>query len=123
MAVRASQRDPLVLNVAQGTTNGALHHEATNAAGLVAADDGVLHCVHDGVDHGVHGRYVGVRHVSLPWVNSGENSGKNSGESLLPSSFLQELDDFSWSLFYSQRESFCSQGTDGLALGVESESV
>ena len=98
-----------MLNVAQGTTNGALHHEATNAAGLVAANDGVLHCVRDGIDHGVHGRYVGARHVSLPWVNSGENSGKNSGESLLPSSFLQELDDFSWSLFYSQLESLCSQ--------------
>jgi len=56
-------------------------------------------------------------------VNSGENSGKNSGESLLPSSFLQELDDFSWFLFYSQLESFCSQGTEGLALGVESESI
>ena len=65
-----------MLNVAQGTTNGALHHEATNAAELVVANDGVLHCVRDGIDHGVHGRYVGSRHVRLPCRNSGDVSGK-----------------------------------------------
>ena len=79
MAVRASQRDPLVLNVAQGTTNSALHHEATNAAGLVAVNDGVLHCVRDGIDHGVRGRYVGSRHVCLPCRDSGDGQGFRRG--------------------------------------------
>ena len=41
--IGATERDPLVVDVGQGTANSALHHEATNAAGLVAADDGVLH--------------------------------------------------------------------------------
>ena len=62
-----------MVDVAQGTANNALHHEVTNSAGLVVANDGVLHCVRDGIDHGVHGRYVGGRHVSLPCVNSGES--------------------------------------------------
>ena len=70
-------RNPLVVDVAQGMANNALHHEVTNSAGLVVANDGVLHCVRDGIDHGVHGRYVGGRHVSLPCVNSGENSGES----------------------------------------------
>ena len=74
--IGATERDPLVVDVGQGTANSALHHEATNAAGLVAADDGVLHCVRDGIDHGVHGRYVGSRHVHLPCRNSGDVSGK-----------------------------------------------
>jgi len=90
-----------VVDVAQITTNSALYHEATNSTGLVAADDGVFHCARDGVDPGIHGRYVGGRHVSLPCVNSGENPGKDAGEfrrdSLLmswfwSSSFLRERD-------------------------------
>ena len=51
--------------------NNALHHESTNAARLVAANDGVPHCVRNGVDYGVHGRYFGSRHVGLPCRDSG----------------------------------------------------
>jgi len=80
MAIGAPGRNPLVVDVAQITTNSALYHEATNSTGLVAADDGVFHCARDGVDPGIHGRYVGGRHVSLPCVNSGENPGEDAGE-------------------------------------------
>ena len=79
MAIGAPGRNPLVVDVAQSTTISALYHEATNSARLIAADDGFFHCVRDGVDHGIHGRYGG-RHVSLPCVNSGENPGEDAGE-------------------------------------------
>ena len=61
-----------MMDVTQRTANGALHHEATNTARLVAANDGVLHCIRDGIDHDFHERYVRSRHVALPCRDSDE---------------------------------------------------
>ena len=66
------ERNLLVMDVVQGTANNALHHEMTDATRLVAVDDGILHCIRDGMDRDVHGRYIGIRHLSLPFVNSSE---------------------------------------------------
>ena len=62
-----------MMDVTQRTVNGVLHHEVTNTAGLVAANDGVLHCICDGIDHGFHGRYVRSRHVALPCRDSDDD--------------------------------------------------
>ena len=66
----------MVVDVAEGTVDGALQHEAANASDLVAAGDRRLHCIGDRVDHSIHGRN-GMGHI-LPWGN--DDSGKVSGE-------------------------------------------
>ena len=52
----------MVGDVPEGTADGALEHEAAKASGMVAAGDGGLHGVGDGIDHRIHGRYRS-RHV------------------------------------------------------------
>ena len=58
----------MVVDVVEGTADGALEHEAAKASGVVATVDGGLHRVGDRINHGIHGRY-GVRHL-LPWVTA-----------------------------------------------------
>ena len=73
----------MVIDVMEGTADGALEHEAAKASGVVATVDGGLHCIGDGVDHGIHERY-GVCHL-LPWVEM-QRRRRSPGElPLLPS--------------------------------------
>jgi hypothetical protein len=55
----------VVADVAEGSADGALEDEATNASRVgVATDDGRFNGVGDGVNHRIHGRY-GVGHLLL----------------------------------------------------------
>ena len=65
-SVEAARRDVVVGEIPEGTTDGALQHEAVKASGVVAVGDGGLHSVGDRVDHGVHGRYGCC--LLVPWV-------------------------------------------------------
>ena len=64
----AERRTPFV-DVAEGTTDGALQHEAWRTNGGVAASYGRFDGVGDGVNHRVHGWSSGVRHRWLRWRN------------------------------------------------------
>ena len=61
-SVEAARTDAVVGDVPEGTTDGALQHEAAKASGVVAMGDGILHDVGDGIDHRIHGRYMS-RHL------------------------------------------------------------
>ena len=61
-SMEVERRDAVVVDVAEGTTDGALEHEAEKASGVVATVDGVLHYVGDQIHHRIHGRY-GVCHL------------------------------------------------------------
>jgi hypothetical protein len=53
----------VVADVAEGSADGAMEDEATNASRVgVATDDGRFNGVGDGVNHHIHGRY-GVGHL------------------------------------------------------------
>jgi hypothetical protein len=54
--MEAASRDAVVGDVTKDTADNALEHVAAKATGVVATVDGGLHCVGDGVDHGIHGR-------------------------------------------------------------------
>jgi hypothetical protein len=72
-AVETARGDAAVGDVAKSTADGALEDEPTNSSRMVvAAGNGGLDGVGDGVNLSVHGRNRG-RHL-LPWMNS------NSGE-------------------------------------------
>ena len=73
----------MVGDVSEGTTDGALEHEAAKGSGVVAAGDDGLHGVGDRIHHRIHGRY-GVCHL-LPWVEM-QRRQRSPGElPLLPS--------------------------------------
>ena len=61
-AVGMAGRNAMGGDVSKDTTDGILEHEPTKATGLDVPVDGGLHCIGDGVDHGIHERNVGNRH-------------------------------------------------------------
>jgi hypothetical protein len=81
-SIEAASRDVVLGDVPKDTADGALEHVAAKATGVVATVDGRLHCVGDGVDHGIHGRN-GMGHL-LPLRNG--DSGKVYDEHPFPNS-------------------------------------